>query len=234
MALCVTDLDPKTIERCLLTTPKAVQMRTKFLVEVEKIEYFQGKCKSRSNLHVTLFHETCMAQIIFIHQIPQSSDEYEITEELDDLTKRAIILFRKPMPHKVNSKILASKLDLDWSSKKCRFVFHGTVLEEPEVMKFSKKKNRKAEIDRIIDGTNMIGKNLVGKDGCIAFFVGHSVTLVDKITNQTVSEGVIESSFGSSGKFKVNFNKEIAYTRDIFKYSEYELVISYKKPVSFS
>jgi len=66
-------------------------------------------------------------------------------------------------------------------------------------------KQREGAIDRIVDEYVLIGRNLFKKETKMALFIGLSVTVDGKT-------GVIDSSFGSSGKFKVRFQSPVAKT----------------------
>ena len=62
-----------------------------------------------------------------------------------------------------------------------------------------KHKVREGAIDRVVDGTTLIGRDLFSKGTDMALFVGKKVELEDG------SQGVIEGAFGQGGKFKAVF-----------------------------
>lgn len=80
-----------------------------------------------------------------------------------------------------------------------------------------KLKQREGSIDRIVDDYNIIGKGLFKKETNIELFVGL------KIKHSTAGEGIIEGSFGKSGKFKATFPQSISGTVDN------RLILNYKK-----
>jgi selenocysteine-specific elongation factor len=75
-------------------------------------------------------------------------------------------------------------------------------------------------IDRIVDDYVLIGRNLFKKETKMALFIGLSVQIASH-------KGVIDSSFGSSGKFKVRFSDPVA--KSISLTSEIELTLKKRK-----
>jgi selenocysteine-specific elongation factor len=65
-------------------------------------------------------------------------------------------------------------------------------------------KERTGTVDRVVDDTNLIGKNLFGKGTDMTRFTGLYVTL------NSGERGVIEGAFGKTGKFKVYFAQGFA------------------------
>lgn len=63
--MCVTQLDPSSIERCWLAAPGSVPTFTAAVAALEKIRFFTGEVRSKQKLHVTVGHTTVMAEIQF-------------------------------------------------------------------------------------------------------------------------------------------------------------------------
>lgn len=128
-----------------------------------------------------------------------------------------------------NSLLIGSKLDTDIHLNQCRIAFYGHVLhlfsnkdfkDISQVLsqknsqsasnsssilastylsslKVYKEKSKEGQVERKHDEYTVIGKSLFKKETNIDLFVGLRVTL------STGEKGVIEGSFGQSGKFKV-------------------------------
>ena len=115
----------------------------------------------------------------------------------------------------LNSLLIGSKLDTDIHLNQCRIAFYGRVLhsfvskdfKEPSNDKLSsphlnslkvyKIKQKEGTVERKHDEFTVIGKSLFKKETNMDLFNGLKVRL------STGEQGVIESSFGQSGKFKV-------------------------------
>jgi len=89
-----------------------------------------------------------------------------------------------------------------------RLVFQGQLLcqikmkdikSNQKQLLIYKPKSREGSVDRIHDANTIIGKDLFQKETDLSLFVGMTVQL------ETGEIGVIEGSFGKSGKFKVHF-----------------------------
>ena len=55
VGICVTQLDPKQLERGLLCSPKTVEQMQGALAPVTKIKYYKNDIKSRSSYHSMFF-----------------------------------------------------------------------------------------------------------------------------------------------------------------------------------
>lgn len=114
----------------------------------------------------------------------------------------------------LNSLLIGSKLDTDIHLNQCRIAFYGRVLhsfvskdfKEPSndkvtphlnSLKVYKIKQKEGTVERKHDEFTVIGKSLFKKETNMDLFNGLKVRL------STGEQGVIESSFGQSGKFKV-------------------------------
>ena len=72
-----------------------------------------------------------------------------------------------------------------------------------EMLKIFTTKEKQGSIDRIVDDFVLIGRNLFKKETKMALFIGLKVHIDGKI-------GIIDSAFGTSGKFKVRFENPVA------------------------
>jgi len=115
--------------------------------------------------------------------------------------------FEKPVLAPLQSVLLGSRLDADIHLNSCRIAFQGRLLApirwsdplERARLRVVKHKVREGAIDRVVDGTTLIGRDLFSKGTDMALFVGKKVELEDG------SQGVIEGAFGQGGKFKAVF-----------------------------
>ncbi|PRP73599.1 selenocysteine-specific elongation factor, partial [Planoprotostelium fungivorum] len=203
--ICVTQLDSKLMERGLACSVGAVKVLKGAVVCVNRIKYFKQTCTSKSKMH---------------------EDEYIYNEGMEEGKKQwALLSFDSPVYSPDNSVIIASKLDTDVNANTCRLAFHGrmekivdpTNREELSRLKIYTIKSREGNIDRVADDRTLIGKDLFKKETDMSLFIGLKV-----VRSSNGDVGVIESSFGSSGKFKVRFNKDQ-------KDKEGRLVLTYKR-----
>jgi len=64
-------------------------------------------------------------------------------------------------------------------------------------------KERVGSIEKMIDSYMLMGKDLFSKETPLAPFIGMQVILSNG------KKGIIHSSFGKSGKFKIKFDEEV-------------------------
>ncbi len=63
--VCVTQFDPKQLERGLVCTPDTLPTLFAGIASVKKIPYFKGTCATKAKFHVTMGHDTVMAKVLF-------------------------------------------------------------------------------------------------------------------------------------------------------------------------
>jgi selenocysteine-specific elongation factor len=129
----------------------------------------------------------------------------ELGTKKDKGTQYCLVELETSIPVPLHSKFIASRLDSDINLNVCRLAFHGVILPINDFSNIHvfKMKEREANVDRIVDSRNIIGKNLIKKGQDISKFIGLSIEA------ESGQIGKIESSFGSSGKFKVGFSEDI-------------------------
>lgn len=167
-------------------------------------------------------HETVMAHVIFFGTESASeqdttldlSKEYNYQEELlekqpqqTNLCQYALVEFEKPITCLASSLVIGSKLDSDINANVCRIAFHGQLLtyytdskykeNKLSELKIFKIKSREGRIERVTDAHSLIGKDLFKKETNIQAFANLKVTL------SSGESGIIEGSFGQSGKVKI-------------------------------
>lgn len=243
VGICVTQFDPKLLERGLVCTPSTIPTTIAGIVSVEKIHYYKGPVASKAKFHITIGHDTVMGKAQFFG-LPTSEDpdankgdrnsfdfsrEYVFQDELLAVTpsdgnkedaenstnvasgnpnyQYAVLELEKPVTCPKDSLVIGSRLDTDIHRNSCRLAFHGkllTIITEksyaedilPNVKVF-KSKSRVGEVERLVDEYSLIGRGLFKRETNIQLFSNLKVRL------STGEDGVIEGSFGQSGKFKV-------------------------------
>ena len=61
--VCVTQFDPKLLERGLVCTPGSLPTLYAAIVTMSKIAYYAGDVTTKSKFHVTIGHSTVMAKL---------------------------------------------------------------------------------------------------------------------------------------------------------------------------
>ncbi|XP_078482761.1 selenocysteine-specific elongation factor [Ciona intestinalis] len=234
--LCVTQFDPKLLERGLVCTPGSLPTLYAAVVSIAKIPYYSGSVATKSKFHVTIGHSTVMAQITIFAQVTTSGENKERNHPPGDAMERltlqsktfdftadyifraelskdktekqwALLVFDKPVVCRPNSLAIGSKFDTDINANKCRLAFKAEILEAITAkdyvssvlpkLKVYKNKSREGTVERVHDDYSVICKGLLKKETNIALFSGLRVEL------STGESGVIDGSFGLSGKIKI-------------------------------
>ena len=157
--ICVTQFDPKLLERGLVCQPSSIPTIFAGIIRVEKIQYYKGQVLSKAKFHITVGHETVMGKAQFFG-LPVSADvlqnadsfdftqEYVFQEELHVQSKEnekesadnmeiavnlkhqyAVLELEKPVTCPNSSLVIGSRLDTDIHLNTCRLAFHGKFLE---------------------------------------------------------------------------------------------------------
>lgn len=253
VGICVTQLDPKAMERGLACAPGSVGNFAAAIARVDKIRFFKGIVANKSSFHVTVGHSTVMAEVHFfglsssvndappadgrsvesaaagaIPSSPSSTNQrlsafdfnrdYHYRDELLPVSESnpigsqfALLVFEGRVTAPLDSIVIGSRLDQDIHLNTCRLTFSGHLItgidfetpDERERLRIFKYKTREGAIDRIVDSHSLVGKDLFAKGADITQFVGMKVFL------STGQRGFIESSFGKSGKFRVQLTEAL-------------------------
>ncbi|XP_048653482.1 selenocysteine-specific elongation factor-like [Marmota marmota marmota] len=83
LGICVTQFDPKLLERGLVCTPESLPTLHAAIISVEKIPYFRGPLLTKAKFHVTLGHETVMGRLLFFSPEPQRFDQEPQVDAFD-------------------------------------------------------------------------------------------------------------------------------------------------------
>ena len=82
LGICVTHFEPKLLERGLLCSPGAVQSLYAAVVQVNKIPFFKFPLTSKSKFHISIGHETAMANVLlFSLPADAASQEFSFAQE---------------------------------------------------------------------------------------------------------------------------------------------------------
>ena len=255
LGICVTQFDPKLLERGLVCTPGALPTIYAGIASVSRIKYYKGAIATKSKMHVSLMHETVMARLTFFGLHDGSPDakndfdwlkQYKYQDELIDVSRKdssethsselpqqqfVLLEFERPVTCSKACLVIGSKLDADIHSNMCRLAFHGQLLEQftdsnyretvlPKLKVF-KCKSKEGVVERKSDDYSLVCRGLFKRESKIDSFLGLKVKL------STGEDGVIEGSFGQSGKFKVrvpsklNCNQSILFFASVFHYASY-------------
>ncbi|KAK3913897.1 Selenocysteine-specific elongation factor [Frankliniella fusca] len=233
LGLCVPQLDPKQLERGLVCHPNYIPFMWAAILRVRRIKYFQGSVKTKDKFHISIGHETVMATITIFnsleislnssHSIDLSSDFQSKDELLQGEDSFMLLQFERPLLAPPNSLAIGSRLEMDINGHACRLAFSGTIVHQVASkdyekdflphLKIFKIKERKGTVERIVNENTVIVKSLIKKETNAQVFVGLKVELSNGET------GVIENTFGKSGKLNV-------YVQDGLKP---ETIAQYKK-----
>ena len=226
VAICVTQFDPKQLERGLVCSPGVLPTIDAAIVSAHKISYYRSAIATKSKFHVTMGHATVMARATFFSchadGVSTTDDRFDFTRDYlyeDELPGNdgsetaaavryfALLQFEKPVTCPNKCLVIGSKLDTDIYANSCRLAFHGRLLEPIAGVDYTRRvlpslrvykdKHKEATVERKTDDQTVICRGLFKKESKIDHFVGLRVTL------STGEAGTIEGSFGQSGKFKV-------------------------------
>ncbi|XP_028261454.1 selenocysteine-specific elongation factor [Parambassis ranga] len=75
VGVCVTQFDPKLLERGVVCTPGSLRTLFAAVISVRKIAYFKGSLATRAKFHITVGHETVMAKVTFFGLPPLGASE---------------------------------------------------------------------------------------------------------------------------------------------------------------
>ncbi|CAB3367579.1 Hypothetical predicted protein [Cloeon dipterum] len=216
LGICVTQFDPKLLERGLVSVPNYVPTIYAAIVKLNKIRFYQASIKTKAKFHLSIGHETVLGKVTLFqgtHEF-ELSQEFEYLEEIepnhkeDNVAQYALLEFEKPVTAVPNSLVIASKLDMDVHTSTCRLVFWGRLLKYYEdkayasvnlpQLKIFKNKSKSGVVERAPNSSSVIVKNMFKKETNLLLFTNMKVKL------STGEEGAIEGGFGQSGKVKVN------------------------------
>lgn len=231
VGVCVTQFDPKLLERGVVCTPGSLRTLYAAVISVRKIGYFRGSLATRAKLHVTVGHETVMAKVSFFGLPPGSTstgpsspetpfdpdreylhqDEYVSAQgeggAAADPEQWALLEFERPVTCPALCLVIGSKLDTDIHANACRLAFQGRLLHGFEDKNYGETGLPRLRIYKTKQKEGQVER--VTDDYTV---IGRSLFKKEtnlqlfvglKVTLSTGESGVIEGGFGQSGKFKI-------------------------------
>eukprot|EP01028_Stygiella_incarcerata_P008007 TRINITY_DN336_c0_g1_i3.p1 TRINITY_DN336_c0_g1~~TRINITY_DN336_c0_g1_i3.p1 ORF type:complete len:588 (+),score=146.47 TRINITY_DN336_c0_g1_i3:1641-3404(+) len=161
----------------------------------------------------------------------------------------AVIHLDSPVFAPRSTPYIASRLDTDIHVRSCRLAFSGRVIDDLEspsgpladgtlgdgltedaspldALRIIKWKTREGFVDRVIDSRSYVGRGIFKKGSDMSLFQGMRLILAD--TGEDA--GVIQGSFGTSGKFKVS---DPAVDATTHAKAGTKILLRYKKLVGF-
>lgn len=223
MAVCVTQFEPKLLERGIVCSPGLLTHIYAAVVSINKVKYYKAQINSKSKFHISIGHDTVIGKLtVFCSTGPSVADTFSLEKEylyctfLSDSAsdaeetvgqQYALIEFEKPILIVCNSLYISSKLDMDVHTNSCRIAFYGKVLETfsdknycqtvlPK-LKVYKNKCKSGYVDRIINDHEVICTGLFKKETRLDLFTGLRVKF------STGERGKIDGCFGQSGKVRI-------------------------------
>lgn len=228
--ICVTQFDPKLLERGLVCSPGALPTIYAGLVSVSKIRYFKGSIATNAKFHITMGHETVMAHVTFFGyttnsdeaavQLDLSRDFLYQEELLENIStgnesdksseKRvqfALLEFDKPVTCCESCLVIGSKLDSDVNANICRIAFNGVLLKS-----YADPKYRETELSEVKIFKTKSREGQVERVNDAYTLIGKNLfkkeTNIQAFANLKVKltsgeDGIIEGGFGQSGKVKI-------------------------------
>uniref|UniRef100_A0A1B6KGY1 Selenocysteine-specific elongation factor n=2 Tax=Graphocephala atropunctata TaxID=36148 RepID=A0A1B6KGY1_9HEMI len=226
MAVCVTQFDPKLLERGIASTPGLISHIYAAITSIHKVKYYKQTISSKTKFHITIGHETVIAKLtIFctsdvLNENPfNMEEEYLYRSSLYDPSSQerkedekvgqqfALLEFEKPILIVPESMFISSKLDMDIHTNNCRIAFYGSIIEAfsnknynqsvlPK-LKIYKNKSKSGIVDRIVNEHEVVCRNMFKKETRLDLFTGLRVNL------SSGEGGIVEGCFGQSGKIRV-------------------------------
>ncbi|MBZ3877904.1 Selenocysteine-specific elongation factor [Sciurus carolinensis] len=229
LGVCVTQFDPKLLERGLVCAPGSLHTLHAALVSVEKIPYFRGPLQTKAKLHITVGHDTVMGRLLFFSPEPERfeqppqldafdfSREYLLQDQLlgpdgaDGRCPRqqwALVEFEKPITCPRLCLVIGSRLDADIHANTCRLAFHGRLLCGLVDRNYAESVLPALRVYKLKHRHGLVERamddhNVIGRS---LFKKETNIQLFVglKVQLSTGELGVIDSAFGQSGKFKVH------------------------------
>lgn len=231
--ICVQSIESDAIERTLISSKPLILSRTVLLLEAKRVKYYKNELKSKSKIHISVLNESVLCKQILIVKPTEFGFEYlekvEDEDEDEEDNFHVIIELEKAINILPGAIVIGSKLDSHPSLQKCRIAFHGrwtdVNFDEKSFIVY-KLKHKYSVIDRIVSENRLICKGLTSeltdikvKDGkeSISKFIGMKVSIFNRSNNLIVATGVIDSLFGTTGKFNVTITHQmITYTESLY------------------
>ncbi|XP_077181525.1 selenocysteine-specific elongation factor [Paroedura picta] len=83
VGICVTQFDPKLLERGLVCTPESLHTIHAAIISLNKISYFRGALQTKAKFHITVGHETVMGRVMFFSPASDDFNKDSLENEFD-------------------------------------------------------------------------------------------------------------------------------------------------------
>ncbi|EDV36153.2 uncharacterized protein Dana_GF12096, isoform B [Drosophila ananassae] len=244
IGLCVTQFNATLMERGVIAEPGYLKPIYAVCLRLRPIRYYKQSIKSNSKLHISVGHDTVMANVtLFRDNDNRSTDlqpekDYEFVEELlpvevpESDVVFALLQFETPVLIPPNSILIASKLDMDVHSTSCRLAFWGRIAWQTHCsnyiqdvlpkLRIFKRKQKVGSIQRVVNANEVIVHNLFKKEANRDLYVGKWVDL------STGERGLIERTFGQTSKVAITFREALS-TETILNIKDIKVLLNCKK-----
>lgn len=134
VGVCVTQFDPKLVERGLASKPGLLTPIYAVVVDLQRVRFYGKAITSRkTKFHVTIGHETVLASLLMFYNNGNfdMNAEYHYLEAYDKKSNLENVFGLLEFDHAVliapDACIIGAKLDLDRQASSCRMAFFGKV-----------------------------------------------------------------------------------------------------------
>ncbi|XP_017007822.2 selenocysteine-specific elongation factor [Drosophila takahashii] len=225
IGLCVTQFNAKLLERGVIAQPGYLKPIYAVCLQLKPIRYYKQSIKLKSKLHISVGHDTVMANVTLFRDAEGTSPEfhldkeYEYVEEVQPAELQptdviyALLQFESPVLTPPKSTLIASKLDMDVHSSSCRLAFWGRIAwqsqssnyieEELPKLRIFKRKQKVGSIQRVVNANEVIVQNLFKKEAKRDLYVGKLVDL------SSGEKGRIDRTFGQTSKVAITFQEAL-------------------------
>ncbi|KAH8254221.1 hypothetical protein KR032_008991 [Drosophila birchii] len=246
IGLCVTQFNAKLLERGVISQPGYLKPIYAVCLQLRPIRYYKQAIKSKSKLHVSVGHDTVMANVTLFREtdnLPtdfQLDKEYEYVEEQQPAEASsndvifALLEFESPVLAPPNSTLIASKLDMNVHSSSCRLAFWGRIAWQTQSLNYIqevlpqlrifKRKQKVGSIQRVVNASEVIVQNLFKKEAKRELYVGKTVEL------STGERGRIDRTFGQTSKVAITFQDSLS-PETITNFNDVQVLLNCKKYV---
>ncbi|KAH8401252.1 hypothetical protein KR009_004055 [Drosophila setifemur] len=246
IGLCVTQFNAKLLERGVISQPGYLKPIYAVCLRLQPIRYYKTGIKSKSKLHISVGHDTVMANLILFRDKDNQSANFQLAREYEYVEEVlpaelaatdvifALLQFETPVLTSPDSTLIASKLDMDVHSSSCRLAFWGRIAwqthsvnyiqEELTQLRVFKQKQKVGSIQRVVNPNEVIVQNLFKKETNRDLYVGKKVEL------STGEQGLIERTFGQTSKVAITFREALS-PQTITNIKDVQVLLNCKKYV---
>lgn len=90
VGMCVTQFDPKLLERGLVCSPCTIPTLFAAIISVKRIPYYKEAITSKSKFHITIGHETVMGKLQVFGLPPEQSVNHSQEGEIFDISREYV------------------------------------------------------------------------------------------------------------------------------------------------